>query len=69
MLSSPHPVFCCRFGDGEAQRRLVPRAAACFRELGGEDLGRLPAGVFTGLLREEGLRCGCEDEVFRAARR
>ena len=41
-------------------------AARRFGEVRTEDLGRLPARVVTGLLGDDGLAAGSEDEVYRA---
>ena len=41
-------------------------AARRFREVRTEDLGRLPARVVAGLLGEDGLAAGSEDDVYRA---
>ena len=41
-------------------------AARRFGEVRTEDLGRLPARVVAGLLGDDGLAAGSEDEVYRA---
>jgi hypothetical protein len=41
-------------------------AARRFGEVRAEDLGRLPARVVAGLLGDDGLAAGSEDEVYRA---
>ena len=55
-----------RFGDAGLERLCVRQAARHFGQVRTEDLGRLPARVVAGLLGDDGLGAGSEDEVCRA---